>query len=303
MKRMITIAALLVASALPAIAQGSARIDTTVTLSSGGLVEIALLSGTIIVRGADRSDARVRAESSEGRVSVIVTSGGVRLGVDRASGRFRSGDENRFEIEVPRGVRVIAAGTSADIEVRDTRGDVDARTTSGDVTVIGARGRVTVSSTSSEIALRDIEGSVRVSGVTGDQTLTDVSGAVELTTVSGSLQLTGGRVGELRAESVSGDIEFAARIEAGGRYEARAHSGDVVLHLDERSPMVISAQTFSGDVDAELSAVMLPTAALQGGRSRRMELAVGGSEGARGPRFTVTTFSGDIRLVRLGSAR
>jgi hypothetical protein len=300
---MITIAAAFVASAFSADAQGSARVDTTVALSSGGLVEVGLISGTIIVHGADRRDAHVRAETSEGRVAIIASGGVLRLGIDRSGGRYRSGDENRFEIEVPHGVRVIATGTSADIEVHDTRGDVEARTTSGNVTVMGARGRVNVSSTSSDIELGNIEGSVRVSGVSGDQTLTDVSGSVELNTVSGSLQLTGGRIGEFRAESVSGDIEFASEVATGGRYEARTHSGDIVLHLDERTPMVVGAETFSGDVSAAVSAVMLPTPRLETGRARRMELAIGGSEGPRGPRFVVTTFSGDVSLVRRGSER
>jgi hypothetical protein len=300
MKRLLSVLFVAAAPFATLHAQRSARVDTTVSLSSGALIEVGLTSGVIIVRGADRSDAQIRAESDQGRPSVVATSAGVRIGVDRSGWRGDWGDENRFEIEVPRGVRVIASGTSADIAVRDTRGEVEARTTSGDIAVSGARGRVSVSSTSSDIDLRDIEGNVRVSGVSGEQSLTDVSGSIELNTVSGSLRTVGGRVGEFRAESVSGDITFGSRIESGGRYEVRAHSGEIVLQLDERTPLVVGAQTFSGEIYADVPAIMLPTPAQERGRSRRVELSLGGSEGAQGPRFLATTFSGDIRLVRRG---
>jgi hypothetical protein len=305
MMRLAVLALALTTVSTVARGQTSARLDSTFALSSSAIIEVGLTTGTIIVRGIDGGSARVRAESSEGRVSLVSSGGALRLGIDHSRRGVDAGEENRFEVDVPRGVRVIAAGASVDITVQDTRGEVEARTNSGDVSISGARGRVSVNVTSSDVELRDIDGTVRVSGVSGDQQLIDVSGSIELVTVSGDLTMQGGRVTDVRAESVAGDVLFASSITANGRYELQAHSGGITLRLDPGVPLLVAIQTFSGDVHASMPAVMQPSsaAATGSGRSRRMELAIGGQAGAGGPRLMVTTFSGDVILQRAVSSR
>ncbi|MCU0636565.1 MAG: DUF4097 domain-containing protein [Gemmatimonadaceae bacterium] len=283
---------------VPLAAQDAARVDTTVALSRTGIVDISLISGTIIVRGGAGEQAHVVASAASGSVYISSSGGMLRLGVrpGRSAGR---GGENRFEVEVPRGVRVIAGGTSADVEVIDTRGDVEVRSTSGDITIVGARNRVSASGTSSAVRIRDVEGVVRAGTVSGDLELVDIVGGVEVSTVSGDLFVRGGRISDIAAESVSGDIELATRIEAAGRYEVRAHSGDILVRVDERAPLLLAVETFSGEIDSALPAVMQPST--DGSRrSRRMELAVGDAGARSAPRLVLTTFSGDISIRRGG---
>ncbi|MCU0646373.1 MAG: DUF4097 family beta strand repeat-containing protein [Gemmatimonadaceae bacterium] len=307
MPRTLIIAALLCGSALGLTAQDASRVDTTVTLSRSAIVELTLISGTIVVRGVDRDQAHVVATTSPGSSISIMSSGSqLRVGIrpfDRSwSGRSYSGrGENRFELEVPQGVRVIAATTSGDVEIRDTRGEVEVRTTSGDVIVEGARRRVDLSGTSSTMRLRDVDGSVRAGGVSGDIELIDVEGEVQGSTVSGNLVVRGGRVTDLRLETVSGDIEVGSALGGGGRYEVRAHSGDVRLGLEERTPLVLAVETFSGEINTAIPATMLPSG--EPTRRRRMELAIGGATSGQSPRFVVTTFSGDIQISRVRMER
>jgi hypothetical protein len=277
-------------------AQPRERLDTTVTLTRGAVVDLSLISGRISVRGWDRDEARIVAVVDGGELRFDASASSLRLGV-RPTGRGWSGGEHRFELAVPRGVRVIAAGTSADIEVQGTEGEVDVRSTSGDILVTGARRRLTVDGTSGDLRIRDAEGDVRLATVSGDVVLDGVAGEVELSTVSGDARLTGGQLGGLRASTVSGAIAVEARLEGTGRYELRAHSGDLRLVLDDR-PMVIAAETHSGDIVSRLPATLLPSAEGRR-RGQRMELAVGDSSAAgRGARVVATTFSGDIVVER-----
>src|SRR5688572_14499813 len=118
MPHRLILTALLVATALPAAAQGrrdrdedyQSRIDTTFAFDKRGTVTLSLSSGEIVVTGWNRDQVRVRARSE--RSVVRMDASPARLSLDLS--RPRGGD-SRFEVTVPVGVRVSARATNGDI--------------------------------------------------------------------------------------------------------------------------------------------------------------------------------------------
>jgi DUF4097 and DUF4098 domain-containing protein YvlB len=70
-----------------------------------------------------------------------------------------------------------------------------------------------------------------------------VSGDIKLLDVSGAETVN--------AKSVSGNITYTGAIKEGGRYEIKAHSGDVRMVIPAGSAFDLEANTFSGDIDSD----------------------------------------------------
>ena len=295
MNRSASLAALLVLAAAPLQAQDRdreirSRIDTTLALSAAGAVELSLVSGEIVVTTGGTGRVQIRATSERGILDLDATPSRITLGVRNDRGRSR---DTRYEVVVPQGTRVIAQTTSGDIGVRGTRAEVDLHSVSGSIQVADVAERATVESVSGDVTLRGAAGNVRAETVSGDLELYDVRGELEAETVSGDLVLDGVASKWARAETVSGELSFAGPIEAGGRYDFAAHSGDVRLDLGGNAGIAFDVETFSGEIDSDFPITLNPGTTIEG-RPRRFEFSVGGG----GARITVKTFSGDIQLGR-----
>lgn len=295
---------LLAATAAPLAAQSRARdrdddiesrLDTTLALSRGGLVDLSLVSGEIVVTGAARSDVRLRATTEHGELELDASSSRIVLTV--GSRRNRLGDTH-YEVTVPLGTRVIGRAVSGDVSIRGTQGAVEAHSVSGDVTVSDARGATTLETVSGEASGSRIAGDLEANSVSGDVTLDDVRGDVRVETVSGNITLPRATSRDVRMETVSGDIEYGGSVEAAGRYEFRSHSGDLVLALPRNVSAEVDVETFSGDLESDFPLTLQPGARGLGVRERRFDFTLG----AGGARISAQTFSGDIHLERGSSA-
>jgi DUF4097 and DUF4098 domain-containing protein YvlB len=266
------------------------RIDTTFAFNRTGIVDLTQVSGDIVVTAWERSDARIRAFAERGRVRSSLSSSGITLEVESIRGRV---GESRFEVTVPVGVRVIAHSRSGDISIRGTRGPVSAESTSGDVVVSDAAERVILESLSGDIRASQLAGEVRLEAVQGTIEARDVTGNVRAETTSGDVSLTGVTSRSVVATTVSGDVEYEGNIDATGRYEFGAHSGDIRLEIPEGSSAQFNVETYSGSLDSEFPLTLQP--GQRGtGRPRRFEFTLGGGSA----RVTVESFSGDIVIAR-----
>ena len=268
-------------------------IDTTVALAGRGEASLTLAAGRVTVRGWDRPQARVRAESEGG--TVRLEHGSSRLAL-REEQRGRRGDDTRYDLTVPYGTRLVVRTTSGDVSSVDVRGEVEIRTTSGDVRIEGASGRTIVESVSGEIEARDLAGPVRGQSVSGDVTLDRVAGDVEVETVSGEIAVNQARASSVRLETTSGDLDFTGPLDRAGRYEFNSHSGTITLALPPEASAQVSVETFSGELDTAYPITLTPAG--RGVRPRRFEFTLG----AGGARVTAESFSGDINLRRTGAA-
>ena len=123
--------------------------------------------------------------------------------------------------------------------------------------------------------------------VSGDLIGTGLRGTLDLGTVSGDLRLTDVEGDVLEVSTVSGDVTFAGPIDNKGRYDFKTLSGDVVMTLPRQPDAVVSAVTFSGDLDS-----VFPIT--QSGRSRRHRFTA--TWGAGTATLDLESFSGDIKI-------
>jgi hypothetical protein len=98
----------------------------------------------------------------------------------------------------------------------------------------------------------------------------------------------------VRAETVSGSVEFEGRTERGGRYDFASHSGDVRLVLPQTLGALISVETFSGTIDSDFPITLTP--GQRHGRQYEFQVGDGGA------RIGASSFSGGIYIQR-GTSR
>jgi DUF4097 and DUF4098 domain-containing protein YvlB len=269
----------------------TSTVDTLLPLARNGAVEIQLHAGEIIVTGWSRSEVRVRAESERGQVRVDASPSYIEIGTRGV--RSRHGD-TRVEVSVPEGTRLTVAAGSADVSVRGVKGEVDVATTTGDVVIDDASTRVSFESMSGDVQISRVQGDLRGEAMSGEIGVTDVSGGVEVETVSGDLTLHNVRSRSVRAETVSGSVEFEGRTERGGRYDFASHSGDVRLVLPQTLGALISVETFSGTIDSDFPITLNP--GQRHGRQYEFQVGDGGA------RIGASSFSGGIYIQR-GTSR
>lgn len=267
------------------------RIDTTVALSAGGVVELSLVSGEINVTSWNSDKVRINASSDRGVLRLDTTPGRVSLSV--RSNRGEMGD-TRYEVTIPAGARLVTRSVSGDITTSGGS-EVEAHSTSGDVDVRAVTGRATLESVSGSLKATQIGAGLHANTVSGDVTATNITGDIDAESVSGDVVLSRTRSSFVRTQSVSGDTRFGGTIDPSGRYEFRSHSGDVELAIPPVG-VTFNVQTFSGELQSDFPMTLQPGQQMG---AKHMEFSINGG----GARITAETFSGDVTIERAGSPR
>ena len=270
--------------------EAQSRIDTTFAFNRSGVVDLTQISGDVVVTSWDRAEARVRAYAERGRVRSSLSSSRLSLGIEPVRGRV---GDSRFEVTVPVGVRVIARSTSGDVSVKGTKGPVEATSTSGDVEVSDATDRIVIESVSGDVRASQLTGEVRSEAVSGTIEIRDVNGDIRAETTSGDVSLTRVVSRSVVTTTVSGETEYEGTIDAAGRYEFHAHSGDIRLEIPDATSAQFSIETFSGSLDTEFALTLQPGQRTTS-RPRRFEFTLGSGSA----RVSAESFSGDIVLVK-----
>ena len=270
------------------------RVDTTFAFDKNGAVNVAVVTGEIIVTGWSRGEIRIRAVSDDDNIRLIGSSSRVTLDV---AGSRRGGDA-RFELTVPYGARVNAQSASGDINVRGTRGPVEAHAQNGDIDVDEALTRLDITSLSGDVIAKNIGGDVTANSVSGEVHLSDVRGSVEVTSVSGDVDLRGIVAKSVRAKTTSGEVRFEGSIDPAGRYDFASNSGDIGLRIPRDASAQFTVSTWSGAIDSQFQILLRPGGEQSIGvtKSKRYVFDIGGG----GARITVEAFSGDITISSSG---
>jgi DUF4097 and DUF4098 domain-containing protein YvlB len=193
-----------------------------------------------------------------------------------------------YEITLPPDSAVRTESGSGDQRVDDMRGKLELRTGSGDMRLRNT-GAVRVHTGSGDVEAVDVSGSFAAEAGSGDirvegKALSDV----HVTTGSGNIELRGVK-GWLEAESASGDVTIEG--EQTGGWNVRTSSGNVELRLPDNAAFDLDASTGSGEIETGRQVVAMVQGKIGGARSQISGKANGG-----GPRLTVHTGSGDIRI-------
>jgi DUF4097 and DUF4098 domain-containing protein YvlB len=283
-------AALAVVAVSSAQAQGRTRIDTTFAFDRDGVVTLGNGSATIEVSGWDQPTVRIHARGDDASFRLDVTSKRVTLDPSR------SNDDVTIQVQVPRGVRVVAHTNSGDITITGTRGDVDAQSSSGDLRITEAR-EVNATSLSGDVDIRNGTGSVTASTSNGDVTVKDNRGNVDASSVSGGVTVTRATAKTVRARTTSGDVVYTGSIEPNGTYDLSTHSGDVEVSIPKDASAQIAITTLNGDVESDFPITLKPGFSSPGnGTTKHYTLTVGGGSA----HVTVESFNGDITISSRG---
>jgi len=266
----------------------SSRIDTTVALSSGGVVELSLISGEIKVTSWNRDQVRIHATSDGGFLQLDASGSRVSLSVRSDHGNM---GDTEYEVTIPAGARLIDHSVSGDI-TSDGGSDVESRSVSGDITISNVTGRATIESVSGTLKATHVGRGLRASTVSGDLTADDVIGDIDAQSTSGEIVLGAAKSSFVRTQTVSGDTRFGGSIDRAGRYEFHSHSGDIVLAVPSTG-VTFDVNTFSGDVQSDYPMTLQPGSQVG---QKHMEFSINGG----GARVTAETFSGDITVERPG---
>jgi putative adhesin len=265
------------------------RIDTTFAFDKSGSVTLTATSGDIIVTGA-----------ADARIHVIATSENGSLSLDASPNRVllqnRAG-ESHYEVAVPYGVQVIARSQSGDMRIRDTRGAVEAHASSGDLEIEGVNGHLDVNTLSGSITARDVTGDADLVTTSGDVKIFNLLGNADVGTVSGDVELRNVTGKTMRAKTTSGDVRFDGLIDAAGRYDFAAHSGDVEMHFQRDASAQLTISTWNGGVTSDFPITLRPgDHAIGSSMGKRYTFEIGGG----GARITAETFSGDVTIAANG---
>ena len=184
--------------------------------------------------------------------------------------------ETSVEVDAPRHADLRYDGVSADVTATGFRGTQEYRTVSGD------------------LVLDRVGGDVRIKGVSSDVSLRadDPLSSFEINTVSGDVSGVAPRIGQLRATTVSGDIELEGILADGPEHRIETVSGDVSLGVTDN--LTLEVRGLSSDAD-----IRLPHRS-EGSRDRRRYII-----GIGGPQLLFSSMSGDIEVRpprRTGSA-
>lgn len=276
--------------------EGVARIDTTVSFSSNGTVDLSLVSGTMRISSWDRNQVRVVASTS-GEPSLQFDASNSHLSLEQSrNGRgSRNGSDvgsATYEVTVPAGVRATLSAVSGSIDASGVRGPVEVSTVSGSVKLRDLGSTLNVEGVSGDITISNVASDARVENVSGRISLTGVGGSASAETVSGSILVAGVRGDRVHATSVSGSLDFAGAVSPTGRYDFETHSGTTNIRLASNANVAISAETFSGSVSNDYPGATRRRNSDSDDDGTNYEYVIGRGSG----RLHVETFSGSVHI-------
>lgn len=255
--------------------------DITVHPGPAGRVSI---SGKIYVGDTWLSGDR-RSEVTELEKNPPIRQSGNIIHIDYVTARNIAID---YDITVPADTTLLTHSGSGDQTVEGLQTSVDLESGSGDMRLTNLGG-ARLRTGSGNVEGRDISGAITAEAGSGDIHIeAKGAGDVRVHTGSGNIELRSVN-GTLRAEAGSGDVTIDG-VQTGA-WEVRTGSGDVQLRLPSDAAFDLEASTGSGEVDTGRPVTMTIQGNLQ-----RTHHSISGKVGNGGPRLTVHTGSGDVRI-------
>ena len=263
--------------------------DTTLTVRSGGRLEISNFSGTVSVSSWSRDAVRVqvRCPGSGGTgVEVRPESGGLQINSNE-----RRGPPGRveFNITAPVWIPIDVSGPMNDVQIDGSKASVKVETVGGGVTLRGGSGDVELSSVQGEVQVTGASGRLKLSAINAGVIASHISGQAEIETVNGDILLDDMQLDQLDASSVSGNLWMSGPLREQGRYQLESHDGDIQVVLADKPNARLTVSTYSGELSSDF----------EFGMSRLHDKEnVSFTLGSGGPQLDLESFSGRIQLLK-----
>jgi hypothetical protein len=190
------------------------------------------------------------------------------------------GGDFECRITCPAGTDLDLSGGSTDLRVEGELGEVAVRTASGDIKLATVRGDVQLKTASGDVAVGALPAPASIATVSGDLSVERVEASLNGRSVSGDVTV-GTVAGELGFSTTSGDVEVKT-VESGD-VRLQTVSGDVRIGVARGTSVWIDAASVSGDLGSELGI-------------EDQHPAAGGDESV--VPLHVKTVSGDVSIVR-----
>lgn len=282
-------------AAMPAVADTD--IDRTLEADPEGEVSVSNVAGSVEVEGWDRDEVHLSGSVGDDVEDVFFERDGrdVRIRIKAPdSGWGRQDVSADLTIRVPRLSDLDISTVSADIEVENVRGLLDLQSVSGDIEADAFARDIQAETVSGDVEIESMNGDSAaewdLSTVSGDILATGVSGQIEMVAVSGDLEISGGRFDRVRAETVNGDITWAAGLERGARMDMESVNGTVDVEFAGEVSASIEIETFNGRIKNCFGPKPERTSKYAPG----LELSF--KEGDGSARVSISTLNGNVSL-------
>ena len=234
------------------------KVERTLTVDAEAVITLCVASGTLEVRGWDKSEVRVRSTDAAkidfrridkmkdtsrpaNRVDVMV--------YDRSSAANQRVDCQAVasvEMEVPAGATVQVQTRDGDIMISGVAGAY-AGSQNGDITIERATKLVEAGSVGGSIVLRDSSGRVNLSSAGGGVEAINVRAATEedtfeVGTVSGDIQLERVSNPKVTAKTVNGAVMMTGPLAKNGYYGFTNMTGDLILAMPKDASFKLNAK-------------------------------------------------------------
>lgn len=265
-------------------------------------LQIKLPSGRVVITAADEprtsvelvglgrrgpdviDDVSVTADEHHGRYTVrIEQKDKIRWGPIQIAW----GGDIETRVTCPPGSDLELSGGSTDLRVEGDLGEVSVRTASGDARLEAVRGKLQIKTASGDISVATVASEASLATVSGDLAVGRAEGPITARAVSGDVTI-GSLRGMLGLSTTSGDIDVRS-VEA-GEVRIQTVSGDVRVGVGRGTRVWIDAGSISGHLDSEL-----------GLDDAEPADEVGSSSGPVVP-LHLKTVSGDVSIVRASEA-
>ena len=159
------------------------------------------------------------------------------------------GGDFECRIVCPPGTDLDFAGGSTDLRAEGELGEVSVRTASGDVQLGSTLGELQVKTASGDISVGAVAVDASLVTVSGDLRVDRLEAPLTARSVSGDVTV-GAVVGELGLSTTSGDVDLKSVVN--GDVRVQTVSGDVRIGIARGTRVWIDAASVSGDLRSEL---------------------------------------------------
>jgi hypothetical protein len=245
----------------------------TLTVGSATELELSNMSGNVVIVAGSGRDATIEyikhafgdtPEDARQQLGAMEVSLSVTGGRGTVSSRYMPANRERnrrsrtsvdYRVTAPSQTRIRVRSMSGDIQTSRMKGDLSLETLSGNIGV-DSGGRVSLAKTLSgdvTISGLSVDDPLVVQSMSGTVTLQGVKARyVDVNSVSGDVVLKDISCERAEVQTLSGNLEYSGQLLRNGRYELKAHSGDIRLAVTGATGFDIEANSFSGKIRSDL---------------------------------------------------
>lgn len=245
----------------------------TLTVPQATDLELSNIAGDIVILAGSGRDATIEytrhgfgdtQEEAKQQLALVDVSLNVTGGHGEVSTRYgqmkrehgrRMRSSVDYRVTAPPQVRIRVKSIAGDIQVTKMKGDLALETISGTIKV-DAGGRLSLAKTmSGDVIISGIavEEPLVVQSMSGTITLQSVKARyLDVNSVSGDLVIKDVACERAELQTLSGNVEYSGKLLKNGRYEVKAHSGDIRLAVGGETGFDVEANSFSGKIRTDL---------------------------------------------------